>query len=538
MNTTAQKYNGERQMSETRNYDAIIIGSGLGAMTTASILAKLHKKRVLVLERHYVLGGFTHVFKRPGNHEWDVGIHYIGEVGKGTAMRKIFDFITDGQLEWEQMPDEFDKFVYPDFTFGQKSHPKAFKQDLMERFPEEKEGIETYFKDLRKMKQWNYFRLLAEGNSGLLRWFFKGKKEKLDPLALAITADVLNRHFTDPKLKALVASQWGDHGYPPSKSAFASHALIVNHYLYGGYYPVGGASKIADYVIPAVEKEGGKFLINHQVQQILVENGKAIGVEVLKKKGKGGDLVRYYAPAIISNAGAYLTYSKMLPEEIGGKYAQELDPLLPKTTTAVLYLALKEGPEKMGFEGENHWIFDGYDHDEYANVGSPIDGPAKGCYLSFPSLKNPEAVTHTAEVIGFVNYDKFAKWADEPWKKRGADYEAFKEQISENLLALVEKKYPGFKDLIAYQELSTPLTTEHFTGSPRGTIYGMGSSPERYKLKSLSVKTPINNLYLTGADAFIFGIGGALIAGVATAGQLSGPFGFFRNWKAIMRGKT
>ncbi|MCW9035036.1 MAG: NAD(P)/FAD-dependent oxidoreductase [Rhodospirillales bacterium] len=524
-------------MSDDQNYDAIIIGSGLGAMTTASILAKLHKKRVLVLERHYVLGGFTHVFKRPGNHEWDVGIHYIGEVGEGTTMRKIFDFITDGQLKWAQMPNEFDKFVYPDFTFGQQSNPKAFKQDLIDKFPTEKEGIETYFADLRKMKQWNYFRLLAEGNSGLLRWFFKGKKEKLDTLALTTTQEVLNRHFTDPKIKALVASQWGDHGYPPSKSAFASHALIVNHYLYGGYYPVGGASKIADYVVPIVEKQGGKFLINHEVQEIIVENGQAVGVKVLKKKGKGGEVVRYNAPAVISNAGAYLTYGKMLPEEIGGAYAKELEPLIPDTTTAVLYLGLKEGPEKMGFEGENHWIFDGYDHEEYADSGGPFDGPAKGCYLSFPSLKNPDAVTHTAEVIGFVSYDKFAQWAGEPWKKRGDEYEALKEEVSENLLALVEKKYPGFKDLIVYKELSTPLSTEHFTGSPKGSIYGMGSSPERYKNKTLAVKTPIKNLYLTGADAFIFGIGGALIAGVATAAHLSGRFGFFRNWKTIMAEK-
>jgi len=156
----------------------------------------------------------------------------------------------------------------------------------------------------------------------------------------------------------------------------------------------------------------------------------------------------------------------------------------------------------------------------------------------FPSLKNPDAVTHTAEVIGFVEYEKFAKWAGEPWMKRGEEYEALKEQVTENLLALVEKKYPGFKDLIVYKELSSPLSTEHFTGSPKGSIYGMGSSPERYKMKSLGVKTPVKNLYLTGADAFIFGIGGALIAGVATAGQLSGSFGFFKNWRVMMKGKN
>ncbi len=533
---------GPIQMVETHKdtenqYDVIIIGSGIGGLTTAAILAKLHKKRVLILERHYVIGGLTHVFKRPGNHEWDVGIHYVGDVRKGSPMRKIFDFITGGELEWAQMPDEFDKFIYPDMTFSQKSDPKHFRTDLIAQFPDEEAGIDTYFADLKRMKQWNYFRLLSEANSGVLRWFFTRKYTKLNPLALAKTSEVLDRHFTDEKLKALVASQWGDNGLPPSKSAFTSHAMIVNHYLHGGYYPVGGASKIADYALPAIEKRGGKALINHEVKEILVENGKAVGVEVLKKKGKGGELVKYYADAIVSNAGAWLTYAKFLKPEYGGKIAEELEPILPKNTTIVLYLGLREGPESLGFKGENHWIFESYDHEEYFESGSAVRGPAKGCYLSFPSLKNPNALTHTAEVIGFVDSDDFKEWSDGAWKKRGVEYEAFKEKIADNLLSLVEKTYPGFTDLISFKELSTPLSTEHFTGSPNGAIYGMGGAPERYKIKSLGVKTPVKNLYLTGSDAFLYGIGGALMAGAATAGILSGRFGFFKNWKVMMSAK-
>lgn len=520
------------------HYDVIVIGSGIGGLTTASILAKLHKKRVLVLERHYVIGGLTHVFKRPGNHEWDVGIHYIGEVHEGSAMRSIFDFITDGQLEWAKMPDEFDKFVYPDFTFAHKSDPKKFKQDLIDQFPDEAAGVETYFQDLRLMKKWLYFRMLSEGNTGVLRWFFKRMGARFNDLALTKTQDVLNRHFKDSKIKALVASQWGDNGLPPSKSAFVSHAMIVNHYMRGGYYPVGGAGKIADYAVPAIEKKGGKVLINHEVKEILVENGKAVGVEVLKKKGKGGELEKFYAPQIVSNAGAYLTYNNFLPKEYGGAAASALEPLLPKTTTMVLYLGLREGPESFGFKGENHWIFEGYDHDEYFASEGAVSGPAQGVYLSFPSLKNPNSVTHTAEVIGFVNSDHFKKWSDEPWKKRGEEYDIFKEKIIENLLALVEKTYPGFSDLITYKELSTPLSTEHFTGSPNGAIYGMGGAPERYKQKCLSVQTPVKNLYLTGADAFLYGVGGALMGGVATAGVLSGPFGFFKNWRVLMKARS
>ncbi|MDJ0719946.1 MAG: NAD(P)-binding protein [Prochloraceae cyanobacterium] len=103
-------------MSNSNKYDAIVIGSGIGGLTAAAILSKYNHKKVLVLEQHYVIGGLTHEFERKGFH-WDVGIHYVGEMGEGEIGRKIFDYITEGKLRWNKMPDPFEKFVYPDFTF-------------------------------------------------------------------------------------------------------------------------------------------------------------------------------------------------------------------------------------------------------------------------------------------------------------------------------------------------------------------------------------------------------------------------------------
>ncbi|MFT7419490.1 MAG: all-trans-retinol 13,14-reductase, partial [Arcticibacterium sp.] len=95
------------------HYDTIIIGSGMGSMCTAAILAKEGQK-VLILEKHYVAGGFTHVFKRKG-FEWDVGIHYIGEVQKpSSVIKKLFDYITEGELKWADMGDVYDKIIIGD----------------------------------------------------------------------------------------------------------------------------------------------------------------------------------------------------------------------------------------------------------------------------------------------------------------------------------------------------------------------------------------------------------------------------------------
>src|SRR5262245_35525026 len=93
-----------RQQRPTGSYDAIIIGSGIGGLAAAALLAKHAGKRVLVLERHYAVGGFTHTFHRPG-YEWDVGVHYIGDLAEGTITRALFDEITDGELQWADLGD-------------------------------------------------------------------------------------------------------------------------------------------------------------------------------------------------------------------------------------------------------------------------------------------------------------------------------------------------------------------------------------------------------------------------------------------------
>jgi all-trans-retinol 13,14-reductase len=87
------------RMSTDHEFDAIVIGSGMGGLAFASIMAKLRKWRVLVLERHFKIGGFTHTFSRPGGWSWDVGLHYVGEMGEGMMGRRLFDFITDGGVK-------------------------------------------------------------------------------------------------------------------------------------------------------------------------------------------------------------------------------------------------------------------------------------------------------------------------------------------------------------------------------------------------------------------------------------------------------
>ena len=85
-----QSYKQRPDIAE--HYDVICIGSGLGSLTTASLLARKGKK-VLVCEKHTTPGGYTHVFTR-NDYEWDVGLHYVGDMDrKGSLLRVVFEHI-------------------------------------------------------------------------------------------------------------------------------------------------------------------------------------------------------------------------------------------------------------------------------------------------------------------------------------------------------------------------------------------------------------------------------------------------------------
>ena len=129
-------------------YDTIVIGSGIGGLTSAALLAKAYGQKVLVLEQHWTIGGLTHEFERKTNdatYSWDVGVHYIGFIKEGELMSDIYDYISDGRLEWEKMKDPFDTFWYPDFRFGVNSDLEQYKKDVCALFPEREKSYFTLF---------------------------------------------------------------------------------------------------------------------------------------------------------------------------------------------------------------------------------------------------------------------------------------------------------------------------------------------------------------------------------------------------------
>lgn len=513
-------------------FDAIVIGSGMGGLTTASLLTQVAGMRVAVLERHFRLGGFTHAFSRKG-FTWDVGLHYVGDMTPGRSPRALMDYITGSAVEWDPMPHDFDVFRYPGLDFAVPADPAQFRDRLALAFPKERAGIDAYLADVNRAASWFGSESWSWSRRGPLRAALSLVGARRRPLGTATTASVLERHFRDPKLRALLASQWGDYGLPPSRSAFAVHALIVQHYLHGGWTPRGGSEAIVDAAVQVIEAGGGSCLPNHEVTGIVIENGRAVGVDVHVRRGKGGRTERFSAPLVISDAGASTTYGRLLPEGAAPGMAAAVRAAEPSRSSVALYLGLRESPAGVGLTGANEWLFSGFDHDAAASDPGLFAGRPSSAFVS---TNTPADQTRkpTAQIVALCPPDAFEPWNDTTWMRRGADYAQLKKTISQGLLAFVEDVHPGFSDLVEYAELSTPLSVETFTGHAGGAIYGLAATPARLQGRLVAARSPIPGLLLSGSDVCAAGIVGALMGGVFASAEALGLSGMPRIFRAAM----
>ena len=517
-----QSYKQNPQLAD--QYDAILIGSGMGCLTAGALLAKEGKK-VLLLERHYTAGGFTHVFKRKG-YEWDVGIHYIGEMQRpNSALKRMFDYITDGQLEWADMGEVYDRIIIGDTSYDFVKGVENFKNQLKAYFPEEATAIDEYVNQVfaatkttgrffmeKALPKW-----MGSVVGGVMR---KGYLNYSDQT----TYEVLRSLTDNETLIKVLCGQYGDYGLPPKQSSFAMHASVARHYFAGGNFPVGGSSRIVETIDPVIAAAGGTILVRAEVEEIIVENNKAKGVKLVD-----GNCL--YADTIISGTGIINTYQKLLPESVRAphKLTDHLQKVRPSVAHACLYTGLIGTPEELGLPKHNLWIYpEKGDHDNCVErYLADINEEFPVVYISFPAAKDPDWSNRypgksTIDIITLVPWDLFAPWEGSNWMKRGDDYDQLKESLSQRLLQHLYQQLPQTKGKVDHYELSSPLTTQHFVNYAQGEIYGLDHSPDRFRQKFLKPRTPIGNFYLTGQDIVTCGVGGALFAGVLTAAAITG----------------
>ncbi len=500
------------------SYDAIIIGSGISGLCTAALLS-MKGKKVLVLEKHFKIGGWTHTFRR-NNYEWDVGIHYIGQVHKpSSAVRKLFDLISDGKLEWCSMDINYDRIIFPDQSYDFVAPKQQFIENMISYFPNEESAILNYMSLIDEVaySSRNYFSQKAmTGLIGSIAYPFMNRK--FFKYSDRTTLDVLSGLTKNKKLIGVLTGQWGDYGLPPGQSSFAMHAFVAHHYLDGGNYPKGTSRRIAETISDCIEKNGGTLLVNADVKEIKLHKENAVGVIM-----KNGEIIN--TKNVISSAGVINTLNRLIDNNnsVSFDIPSQLKTVQKTKSYVCLHMGLNQSAKSLGLKNTNLWVYPHYDHDLV--VKKYLDNHASDfpvVYISFPSAKddswdelNPDSAT--MEAITLSRWSWYQKWENLAWKNRGDDYENAKEKLSERMMNVVFKHVKGIKNAVDYKELSTPLTVKDLANCQKGEMYGINHTPDRFRQRWLRPQSKINNLYFTGQDVTTVGVSSALFSGLLTA---------------------
>jgi all-trans-retinol 13,14-reductase len=447
-------------------------------------------------------------------------VHAVGEVTPHSMTGRLLSRLSRGRLQWASLGPVYDEFHYPDgFRIDFPDNPRQFRDNLLAAFPGESRAVDRYFSMVREVAGNMRGYYLARAAPGRLAPVLdRTLARKAQTWLETNTLDVLKDLRTTPELESVLASQWGYYGSVPSRSSFAMQALVTKHFTWGGYYPVGGSKRIAQTLLSTVSESGGYTRIATDVRRIVIEGGRAVGVEL-----SDGEEIR--AAKIISAAGVSSTLRRLLPESITAQpWAAEVLDLPPAPAHVCLYIGFKGDITKAGASAANKWFYETWSTEaEGWNVsreGSQPDAPV--LYCSFPSLKDPEHdpgpdSRHTGEVVTFVPWEVFAPWRDTRWKKRGADYDAFKSSLSDRLRAQFLRHMPALEPMIDYVEMSTPLSTDNFCRPMSGSIYGIEPTPDRFRCNWLRPRSPVPGLFFAGSEVATVGVIGAMMGGVLAA---------------------
>ncbi|MCV9386342.1 phytoene desaturase family protein [Reichenbachiella ulvae] len=507
-------------------YDHIIIGSGIGSLTLATMLARCGRK-VAIFERHYVPGGFTHAFKRKNGFQWDVGVHYMGNMTKKDGLRKIMDFLTNHRLEWEPMGDIYDVVYIEGDKYEFPAGKENFRTQMKGYFPDDSEAIDQYLDLIDRTNRKGSAFFMEKSFEPWLSWLLGGLIRKpYQKISNRTTFEVLNDITSNPRLIAVLCGQCGNYGLPPRESSFAAHAMVIGHFMEGGFYPHGGSPKIAERTLETLEKLGADIFVSSEVSEIVVEKNRVLGIKVKE----------HFIPckSVISNIGVNNTFNYLLSEPQRKKCGFDLQSVEPSSAHLCLYVGLNKGDHELQLPKHNIWCYANEHISSNLTDITAESAASKFSYISFPSAKDPEWRKEnpdkaTIQAITAARYDWFKDYEEQPWLKREEAYLQIKKSFENSMLDRLYELVPQIKGHVQYTEVSSPLSTRHFTNYKNGEIYGLAHSPERFNLSFLRPYTKIKGLKLVGQDITLVGVGGAMLSGMLCAITILK----FRIWKVF-----
>ncbi len=515
--------NLQSEIKNQNQYDTIIIGSGMGALSAAICLAREGQK-VLILEQHDVPGGWCHSFYLNG-HRFTPGVHYIGLLDEGESTSKLYEGlgIANDLVFFKMNKNAFEHVHIGKERFDFSADFKELQKTLIERFPKEEKNIIRYLSLLKKVPEEIQSLQSIKGFWQKITIPFRTKN--MGKYGLFSLKRVIDWHIKDSLLKAILNVQVGDHGVAPARASFPLHAAVMSHYFSGGHYPMGGGGALVKAFTNKIKDLGGEIRTSQTVLKILIEGEKkekAIGVQL-----ENGEKI--FAKTIISNADPKVTFSKLVGEEyLSNKLKKKLAKTKYSCTSLMLFLTVEMDLKSAGIDSGNIWVLPDADVDAaYAEMLK--DDILKGetfpaMFISCTTLKDPTSFNgteHTFEAIVFIGYDAFKKFENEA-EKRSVAYLDFKDKLTQKMLRTLENTVPNIQKNIIHCELGTPITNDYYINTTEGNVYGTEKILKQIGPFSYKPQTEIENLYMCGASVLSHGVAGAGYSGLQAAGAILG----------------
>lgn len=499
-------------------WDVIVIGAGISGMTAAAALAK-KGRRVLVIEQYKRAGGLTQTFRR---RDWTfaTGVHYVSGAADvksilGGSFRRLMAWLTDDKFRFARLGDAYDIVRTPGFEFAISSPEESYRQALIARFPDEKDGIEAWFAEMARARGAGVAQLMKRCMPPLIAWgvsLFKGKE--ISYFARRTVHEALHS-IRNPELRAVLGARGGDYGGYPSTAPVLSHAIVTGSYNAGSFFPEGGPEEFANHLIPVVRAAGGELVCNARVTAIQRDDkGRVAGVSF----AKGREVHQVRAPYVISTMGLFNTQD-CLDDAVAADWRADNGDLQAGVSCLSLYLGFKGDIAAAGATDANYWIYDSTDLDRHWT--SPLTEDAPALFVSFPSMKDPaHPGLPTGEVLAHCDATLFAPWLDLPSFKRPPEYYDLKARLEERLLAQFKRHFPALGEMIAFHEMATPATQHHYVRTPMGSLYGLAPSTGNALSPALQARTPVKGLLIAGQDVSGAGVQAASLSGMFAAGAI------------------
>jgi len=471
----------------------VIIGAGLGGLTSAALLSK-RGYRVTVLEQHYMAGGCATTFKRPGGFRCEVGLHEMDGVYSSKTVRGVFETLDVYDHMSFVEPKEFFRHQSETLLFDMPNRREKAIEKLVTHYPDEEEGIRRYFEIIKtihdKIEQIQHASWWEYALFPLLYYpIFKYRRVSVKK--------VMDKLFHNEELKLLLNTNVQYYNDSISEFSFLYHAIAQHSFFNGGgHFIKGGSQILSDYLVSVIEKHGGEVILRADVKRMETERGRIHSVIYTHKKEEK----EIAADLVISNISPAQTYTMA-----GVAYKERL-----KTATSLLtlYIGFKENiREYYGMRPYTTFFFNGISSIEAHDASIPSISEREFIFTDYSQID--AGLTPEDRSFGVIcAVDKLAAWEGLSQK----EYKEKKARITEMYLQRLEEHYPDIRTHIAFTELATARTMQHYLKTPNGTPYGFAPTARQVFRIPRTKSKQLGNLYHVGAWVVGGGFSAAIIS--------------------------